>query len=137
MSWLVAWVSGHNSRGKPSVRISCKIVVGAPPHLLRQARTGRVARCTTQTTTSAITSTSKPLAPQRIDQHLARQRLAQLQRLGHLDQRDATPLHTGHRLHQGGHPHRAVAVRGIVKIHQGRVGRLQAAPCPVHNGKSS
>jgi hypothetical protein len=49
------------------------------------------------------------LAPQGVDQDAPRQRLAQLQRLGHLDHGHAAAIGAGHRLQQHGHAHRLVA----------------------------
>ena len=71
------------------------------------------------------------LPPQRVDQQLARQRLADLERLGHLHHRHAAAARTGHRLQQHRHAHRLVAELGVVEIDQRRVrAAVGDAPAP-------
>ena len=58
------------------------------------------------------------LAPEGVDQYLARQRAPQLQRFGHLDGGHATPAQAGHRLQQHGHPYCVAAPHVVIKIDQ-------------------
>ncbi len=71
------------------------------------------------------------LAGQGVPEHLQRQGVAQLQRLGHLDHGHAPAARRGHGLQQHGHAHRLAAEFVVVEIDQGRVGRARrdgAAP---------
>ena len=54
----------------------------------------------------------------RLHEQLACQRLAQLERLGHLDRGHALSAHAGHRLEQHRHAHGLVAVGIVVEVHQ-------------------
>jgi hypothetical protein len=62
------------------------------------------------------------LAPQRVEEDLPCQRLAQLERLGHLDGGHAAAVLAGHRLQKHGHAHRLVAVGVVVEVDQRRIG---------------
>jgi len=62
------------------------------------------------------------LAPERVDQDLARQRLAQLQRLGHLYRRHALPIRAADGLQQDRDPHRQALVVVIVEMDQRGIG---------------
>jgi hypothetical protein len=58
MTALVASTSGSSSRGAPAASIGVRSPTGRACNSALSWRTGRVARCTTTTTTSAITATS-------------------------------------------------------------------------------
>jgi hypothetical protein len=110
-----------------------------------RARSSRVAelahrprgRCTTQHHHEAITASSSGLLPQRVQQDLARQRVAQLQRLGHLDGGHALAGWAGHRLQQHGHAHRLAAELVVVEAHQGGVDGGLAGSVRAPGGRSS
>ena len=76
------------------------------------------------------------LAPQRVEQDLARQGLAQLEGLGDLDRRHPEPSVPDTGCSSTGHADRLAAVGVVVEVHQCGVGPLTGS-VPRHAGRSS
>ena len=118
MTWLVAATSGSSSRGAAPASIGVRSSGGAGVDALAELAHRPCRPLHDDHDDRRDEQHQRRLARQGVQQQLARQRLAQLQRLGHLHRGHALAVDAGHRLPQHGHAHRVAAELVVVEVHQ-------------------